>query len=48
MQIEIQYKNGNTFTVTIDEKNVQNVTACLLDDISVSVLHSMGKAEEAE
>ena len=33
MEIKIQYKDGNTFTVTIDEKNVQNVTACLLDEL---------------
>ena len=29
-------------------KLYENVIACLMDDVSVSVLHSMGKAEEGE
>lgn len=48
MKIEITYNNGEKFTAYLAEETYENVLACLMDDISVSVLHSMGKAEEAE
>ena len=48
MRIEITYNNGEKFTVYLAEETYENVLACLMDDVSVSVLHSMGKAEEGE
>lgn len=32
IEIKIEYKNGNVFSLTADENNVRNVTACLLDE----------------
>ena len=48
MKIEITYNNGGKYTVYLAEESYENVISCLMDDISVSVLHSMGKAEEGE
>lgn len=48
MKIEITYSNGEKYTAFIADESYDNVIACLMDDISVSVLHSMGKAEEGE
>lgn len=46
MKIEITYNNGEKFTAYLSEETYENVLACLMDDVSVSVLHNMGKAEE--
>lgn len=46
MNIEITYNNGETFTACITDKSYENVMACLMDDISVSIMHSTGKGEE--
>lgn len=46
MKVEITYNNGETFTACITDKSYENVMACLLDDVSVSITHSMAKAEE--
>ena len=48
MKIEITYDNGEKYTAFITDESYENVMACLMDDISVSVLHNMGKAEEGE
>lgn len=48
MKIEITYNNGEKFTAYLAEETYENVLACLTDDISVSVLHNMGKVEEGE
>lgn len=48
MRIEITYSNGEKFTAYLAEETYENVLACLMDDVSVSVLHNMGKAEEGE
>lgn len=48
MKIEIIYNNGEKFTAYLAEETYENVLACLLDDVSVSVMHSMGKAKEGE
>jgi hypothetical protein len=48
MKIEITYSNGEKYTAYLAEESYENVIACLMDDISASLLHSMGKAEEAE
>ncbi len=48
MKIEITYSNGEKYTAFLADESYENVIACLLDDISVSVLHSMGMAEESE
>lgn len=48
MKIEITYNNGEKFTAYLAEETYENVLACLLDDASVSVMHSMGKAKEGE
>ena len=48
MKIEITYNNGEKYTAFITDESYENVMACLMDDASVSVLHSMGKAEEGE
>ena len=48
MKIEITYNNGEKFTAYLAEETYENVLVCLMDDVSVSVLHSMGKAEEVE
>ena len=48
MKIEITYTNGETYTTYIADESYENVIACLMDDISASVLHNMGKAEEGE
>ena len=46
MKIEITYNNGEKFTAYLAEETYENVLASLMDDISFSVLRSMGKAEE--
>lgn len=48
MKIEITYSNEEKYTAYLADESYENVIACLMDDISVSVLHSMGKAEEGE
>ena len=48
MKIEITYDNGEKYTAFIAYESYDNVMACLMDDVSVSVLHNMGKAEEGE
>lgn len=48
MKIEITYGNGEKFTAFIADESYENVMACLVDDVSVSVLHNMGKAKEGE
>ena len=48
MKIEITYNNGEKYTAFITDESYENVMACLMDDVSVSVLHNMGKAEEGE
>lgn len=48
MKIEIAYNNGEKFTAYLTEETYENVIACLMDDISVSIIHSIGKAEEGE
>ena len=48
MKIEITYNSGEKYTAYLADESYNNVIACLMDDISVSVLHSMGKAEEGE
>ena len=46
MKIQITYNNGEEYIAYIADESYDNVITCLMDDISVSVLHSMGKAEE--
>lgn len=46
--MEITYNNGEKYTVCITDEAYGNVIGCLLDDISVSLSHDMGKAEEYE
>ncbi len=48
MKIEITYNNGEKYTAFIADESYDNVMACLMDDVTVSVLHNMGKAEESE
>ena len=48
MKIEITYNNGEKYIAYIADESHKNIIACLMDDVSVSVLHSMGKAEEGE
>lgn len=48
MSIEITYNNGETFTAYLADETYENVMACVLDDVSVSITHSMGKAEGGE
>ena len=48
MKIEITYNNGEKHTAYLADESYENVMACLMDDVSVSVLYSMGKAEEGE
>ncbi len=48
MKIEITYNNGEKYTAYLADESYENVIACLIDDVSVSLLHSMGKAEEGE
>ena len=46
MKIEITYANGEKYTAHLADESYENVVACLLDDVSVSVMHSIDKAEE--
>ena len=48
MKIEITYNNGEKYTAYLANESYDNVIACLMDDISVSVLHNMGKTKEDE
>lgn len=41
MKIKITYKSGEKYTASIANETYENVVACLLDDISVSVSHSI-------
>ena len=41
MKVEITYNNGEKYTAFIANETYENVIACLLDDISVSVSHSI-------
>lgn len=45
MKLEITYNNGEKFTAYISDETYENVMACLLDDLSVSITQSMGKVE---
>ena len=42
MKIEITYNNGEKYTAYLADETHENVMACLMDDISVAVMHSMG------
>ena len=46
MKIEITYNSGEKYTAYLADESYENVIACLMDDVSASLLHSMGKAEE--
>lgn len=46
MKIEITYNNGEKFAAYFAEETYENVLACLMDDITVSVLHSMAADKE--
>lgn len=48
MKIEITYNNGEKFTAYLADESYKNVMACLMDDISVAVMHGMGKEERHE
>lgn len=48
MKIEITYNNGEKYITYLADESYDNVIACLMDDISVSVLHSMDKTEGEE
>lgn len=48
MKIEITYNNGEKYIAYLADESYNNVITCLMDDISVSVLHNMGKTEENE
>ena len=39
MKIEIIYNNNMNFTAYLTEKTYENVSACLLDDISTTVIY---------
>ena len=45
MKIEITYNNGEKYTAYLTDESYENIIACLLDDVTASVLHNMGKAE---
>ena len=42
MKIEITYDNGEKYIVCLADESYENVMACLMDDISVAVMHDMG------
>lgn len=46
MRIKITYNNGEEYIAYLADESYDNVITCLMDDISVSVLHSIGKVEE--
>lgn len=48
MKIEITYNNGEMFTAYLADETYENVMACLMDDVSVSIMRNMGNAEESE
>ena len=48
MKIEITYNNGEKFTAHLAEETYENVMACLLDDVTVSVLHNMASKEDED
>ena len=48
MKIEITYNNGEKFTAYLADESYENVLACLMDDISVAIMHSMEKEERHE
>lgn len=45
MKVEITYNNGYKFTAYLTDESYGNVMACLMDDDSVAITHSMGKTE---
>lgn len=45
MNIEITYNNGEKFTACLTDKSYENVMACLMDDLSVSIMHSAAEKE---
>ena len=45
MKIEISYNNGEKFTAYLSDETYENVMSCLMDDVSVSIMHNMGGAE---
>lgn len=48
MKIEITYDNGAKYTAYLADETYENVMACLLDDVTVSVLHSMAADKEEQ
>ena len=48
MKIEITYNSGAKYTAYLADETYENVMACLLDDVTVSVLHSMVDQEDGE
>lgn len=48
MKLEITYSNGEKFTALITDETYENVMACLLDDVSVSIMHSPADKEAGE
>lgn len=48
MKLEITYSNGEKFTALIADETYENVMACLLDDVSVSIMHSMARNSAAD
>ena len=46
MKIEITYNSGAKYTAYLADETYDNVMACLLDDVTVSVLHSMAADKE--
>ena len=39
--VEITYNSGEKYTAYLADESYENVIACLLDDVSVSVSHSI-------
>ena len=48
MKIEITYNSGAKYTAYLADETYENVMACLLDDVTVSVLHNMASKEASE
>ena len=40
MKIEITYNNGEKYTAFLADETYENVVACLMDDVSVSVMRN--------
>lgn len=45
MTIELTYADGRKFVANIPETALENVMACLLDDVSVTVTTGEGEKE---